>query len=180
MLVVLVTGMPGAGKEGIVNRALEHGFSAYRMGDVVREFAEKNQVSAQSIGEYASREREAHGSDIWAKRVLEKIMAGASDRIVIDGCRSQSEVSVFRKHFGASMSVVAVHSSPQTRFKRLITRGRDDAPENRQEFDRRDIRELDWGVGRVIALADHMIVNEGTIEEFWMEIDTILEKLLSP
>ncbi len=178
MLVIVVTGMPGAGKEGVVRRATEFGFSVYRMGDVVREFAEKKGVPPQDIGKYASLEREMHGREVWAARVLEKMKEEGREKIVIDGCRSDFEAAVFRQHFGDSMHVLAIHSSPDTRYRRLKLRGRGDAPESRREFDERDERELDWGVGRVIARADHMIVNEGTVEEFWSEIDALLSALL--
>ena len=176
MLVIVVTGMPGAGKEGVVARAVEHGFSVYRMGDVVRDFAEENGIPPQEIGSYASAERERHGRDIWAYRVLNRIEKGV-EKIVIDGCRSDFELAVFHMYFGSNLHIVAVHSSPDTRFGRLRKRGREDAPISREEFDERDRRELDWGLGNVIALADHMIVNEGTIEEFWYSIDALLERL---
>ena len=178
MLVIVVTGMPGAGKEGVVNRAALHGFSVYRMGDVVRDFAEENGIPPQAIGSYASAERERYGRDIWAHRVLNRIDKGV-EKIVIDGCRSEFEVAVFRMYFGSNMHLIAVHSSPETRFERLRKRGRADAPVSRKEFDDRDKRELDWGLGRVIALADQMIVNEGTMDEFWHSIDALLEKLSS-
>jgi len=177
MLAVVVTGMPGAGKESVVERAILHGFSAYRMGDVVRRFATDNGISPEETGIYAARERELHGKDIWARRVMEQVLSDSAERVVIDGCRSDFEVEVFRRHFGRRMSVMAVHSSPATRFERLKRRGRADAPATREEFDERDRRELGWGVGRVIALADEMVVNEGTMQEFLTEVDAVIERL---
>jgi dephospho-CoA kinase len=179
MLVIVVTGMPGAGKEGVVSRAIQHDFSVYRMGDVVRDYAVMDGISPERVGLYASSEREANGRDIWAVRVLGQINRDASKKIVIDGCRSDFEILAFRKHFGDSMILLAVHSSPKTRYERLVSRERADAPKGREEFSERDRRELDWGLGRVIALADYMIVNEGTMEEFRRNTDRILEKLSS-
>ncbi len=179
MFAVVVTGMPGAGKEGVVSRALAVGFSVYRMGDVVREFAKRDGVPPEDVGRYASAEREAEGRDVWARRVLDKVLSDSAEFVLIDGCRSDFEVSVFRRHFGQSMSVLAVHSSPATRFERVVRRGRADAPRDRKEFDERDRRELEWGLGRVIALADHMIVNEGTVEDFWQDIDDFLRGVIS-
>lgn len=177
MLAVVVTGMPGAGKESVVERAGMHGFSVYRMGDVVRDFAERNGVSSGDVGRYASVERETNGKKIWARRVLDRVNRDSAEKMVIDGCRSDFEVAAFREHFGENMFLLAVHSSPKTRYGRLVSRGRADAPKDRDEFDERDRRELDWGLGRVIALADHMIVNEGTLEEFLKSIDDFFEKL---
>ena len=56
--------------------------------------------------------------------------------------------------------IVAVHASPRTRFSRLSTRGRRDDPKSWEEFVARDMKELGFGIGDVIALADVMVVNE--------------------
>ena len=41
----------------------------------------------------------------------------------------------------------------------------------------RDLVELSFGIGDVIALADYMIVNEGSIEEAYKSAREILERL---
>ncbi len=48
----------------------------------------------------------------------------------------------------------------------MRARARFDAPKDWKEFHERDERELGWGLGSLIAMADHLIVNEGTLEEF--------------
>ena len=49
-----------------------------------------------------------------------------------------------------------------------------DAPRSREEFDARDERELSWGLGSLIALADVMIVNEG----LWKSSGQVARKML--
>jgi len=174
MGVLILTGMPGAGKEELVSVALELGYQVRRMGDVVRAEASKNGVAAPDIGRFAHAERQRHGYDIWAKRIVP--LVGEGDTL-IDGCRGMSEVNVFRQAFGEHVKVVAVRSAPSTRYPRLVRRGRSDAPRDRQEFDERDQRELGWGLGETIALADAMIVNEGTLESFRKEAFGMLREL---
>jgi dephospho-CoA kinase len=77
--------------------------------------------------------------------------------------RSLEEVEEFRKVGDAK--IIAVHSSPKTRYERLSRRGRSDDPKSWEEFRERDLRELDVGIGRVISLADEIIINEGTLED---------------
>lgn len=77
--------------------------------------------------------------------------------------RSLAEVEEFRKH--GRVVIIAVHASPETRFKRLLKRGRPGDPGSYKEFAERDRTELEFGIGNVIALADYMIVNESSIEE---------------
>ena len=174
MGVLILTGMPGAGKEELVSVALEMGYQVRRMGDVVRAEASKKGIPPQDVGKFAHGERQLHGYDIWAKRIVP--LVGDGDTL-IDGCRGMSEVNVFRAAFGDHVKVVAVHSSPSTRYPRLVNRGRSDAPRDRQEFDERDKRELSWGLGETIALADTLIVNESTLERFRSDAHVVLKEL---
>ncbi len=163
MGVLILTGMPGAGKEELVSVALELGYQVRRMGDAVRAEASRNGILPQDVGRFAHEERQRHGYDIWAKRIVP--LVGDGDTL-IDGCRGMSEVNVFRGAFGKHVKVLAVHSAPSTRYPRLVNRARSDAPRDRAEFDERDRRELGWGLGETIALADTLIVNEGSLESF--------------
>ncbi|MHC1680178.1 MAG: AAA family ATPase [Methanomassiliicoccales archaeon] len=174
MGVLILTGMPGAGKEELVSVAVELGYQVRRMGDVVRAEASKNNILAQDVGKFAHEERQRHGYDIWAKRIVPLVADGDT---LIDGCRGMSEVNVFRSAFGEHVKVVAVHSAPSTRYPRLVSRARSDAPRDRQEFDERDKRELSWGLGETIALADSLIVNESTLERFRADALALLKEL---
>jgi hypothetical protein len=61
----------------------------------------------------------------------------------------------------------------------LKSRGRSDDPKNWNEFIIRDRREIDVGIGRLIATADRMIVNEGSIQEFKYGVKKLLKEMCS-
>ncbi|MGB9884169.1 MAG: AAA family ATPase [Methanomassiliicoccales archaeon] len=176
MKVIIVTGMPGAGKEEFVKVSKEMGFDVVRMGDVVRmEAAEKKIASDdQNIGNFAHSERLKYGYDIWAKRTVPLVK---SKKTVIDGCRGESELSIFKDAFGEDLIVIAIHASARTRYDRLKRRNRSDAPANFEQFQERDQRELRWGLGNLIALADRVVVNEGTLEEFRENVRALLKEI---
>lgn len=176
MRVVVLTGMPGSGKEEFVQVAVSMGYEVVRMGDVVREEAMRQGVASsdKGIGGFANSERQAHGFDIWAKRCVPHVRG---ERTIIDGSRGLDEVGVFRSAFGEGVKVVAIHTSPGPRFERLRSRGRADAPRTLEEFQERDRRELSWGLGGLIALADVMLVNESTLERFRSNARSLLEEM---
>jgi len=174
--IYILAGMPGAGKEEFVKVSREMGYDVIRMGDVVRGEAERRGVASDdaSIGGLAHSERQLYGYDIWARRTVPLVGDGLT---IIDGCRGTAELEVFRRHFGEDVRIIAIHASPRTRFNRLKKRQRDDAPTDWNQFQERDRRELGWGLGKVIAQADYMIVNEGTLEDFRRKAREVLESL---
>ena len=70
-----------------------------------------------------------------------------------------------------------VHSSPETRYKRLNQRGRSDDSKEQKVFEERDKRELIVGLGQVIAMADYMLINENNIEELERNSYKILQRI---
>ncbi len=176
MVLIVIAGMPGAGKEEFVSVATKKGYQVVRMGDVVREFASKAAVGAgdKGVGGFANDERQRHGYDIWAKRCVDRVV---SERTIIDGSRGVLELKVYQERFGKNIKLLAIHSSPPTRYPRLVRRGREDAPKNISEFNTRDERELSWGLGSLIALADMMIVNEGSLEDFKSSCERVLDSI---
>lgn len=171
-----ITGMPGCGKEEVLKVAVEGGYAVVRMGDVVRAEAARRGLPATDagVGGMAHEERERHGPAVWARRTLAEATA---DDLVIDGIRSLHEVAYFREAFGEALTVVAVHASPRTRHRRIARRQRRDDAETEEALRRRDERELAWGLGQVIALADRMIVNEGSLEDLRKGAGRLLQEV---
>jgi len=160
-VLICVTGMPGSGKSVVVRGiAEEFKFPVLSMGDVVREEARRRGVKndLKSMMRFAKRLREELGPAAVAELTSRRIRNINSKVVVIDGIRSLDEVTRFSEE--GSVIIVAVHASPKTRFERLVRRGRPDDPDNWKDFRERDLKELSFGIGNVIALADVMIVNE--------------------
>jgi len=176
-LFILLTGMPGSGKSVVVEVARELGIPVYTMGDVVREETLRRYgvITHELMVETSRSLREEFGDEVVALRTLERIPDDHSV-VLIDGVRSLREVEVFKRR--GEVVIIAVHASPKTRFKRLIERKRPGDPSTLEEFTKRDLTELRFGLGEVIALADYMIVNEGPIEEAKRAAREILRRLV--
>jgi dephospho-CoA kinase len=177
MVIVIVVGMPGSGKDVLLQSAIALGFGHISMGNVVRSFAAKIGLdsSDQSIGGFAGSERQKHGAAIWAERTLENMPRG---NVIIDGSRSLDEINLFRKMLGNDLKIIAIHVPQETRFRRLQQRRRNDDPESLEDFVRRDSRELAWGLGKAIESADIALDNDGELDEFRSRCQATLKRLL--
>jgi dephospho-CoA kinase len=186
MKVIGVTGLPGSGKSVVSRVAKKLDIPIVRMGDVIRDEAKKRN---QDTGEVAVQLRLEYGDFVVAERCVETVnnyfnQEQSSPKaknpkhkckiFMIEGIRSQYEVEIFKKHF-KKFKVIAVHSTPKTRFKRLKRRMRPDDSKEESDFLLRDRRELNFGIGNVIATADYMVVNEGPLKKIKGIVRSILE-----
>ncbi|QOJ79623.1 flagellar hook-basal body complex protein FliE [Infirmifilum lucidum] len=178
--LILVTGMPGSGKSIFGEVARKVGIPVVNMGDIVREAARRKglEVTDSNLAKIAVELRERYGGAAVATLALEKACRTGSSVVVIEGLRSLEELDFLRSH-AREYIIIAFHASPKTRFERLKMRGRRDDPSNWEEFERRDRRELSFGVGSVIALADTVIVNENvSVEELRRRVERIINEIL--
>ncbi|NBK26096.1 MAG: dephospho-CoA kinase [Spirochaetia bacterium] len=175
MKLIILAGMPGAGKEEFLKAVGESGWPYLRMGDLVREEYLKRGLDEDtiSVGQFAQQERDEHGMGIWADRASKRFQGRNH---IVDGCRGLAEIDSFRRH-SESMTVVAVHSSPAVRYARLIERARSDSPSDWKEFQERDRREMKWGLAELIALADEMVVNDTDLSTFHSRARDLMEGL---
>jgi dephospho-CoA kinase len=176
--VIAVVGMPGAGKAVVSRVAQARAIPVLVCGDVVREEAERRGLppTPQNLGSLMLQIRRDEGDGVIAERLAPKIVSSTCEVVIVEGVRSNAEVeSLKRIH---AVTIVAVHASPRTRYERLRARGRSDDPKSWEEFVDRDTRELGVGIGNVIALADKMLVNESSMEEFTGICDQVVSKVI--
>lgn len=169
--------MSGSGKTTLAGLFEGRGHRIITMGDVIRDIASKRglEPTPDALGSIAKEIRGAGGEAAVAERCIEKLREAPDNRVVVDGIRSMAEVEAFRESF--DVALVAVHASPETRYNRLMGRGRTDDPEGWETFQRRDIRELGFSLGWSIALADHMVVNEGTLTDLEQSFESLMGRL---
>jgi len=177
-VIIGLAGMPGAGKSAVVGVANGKGYGVVVMGNVVREEAERRSMepTPENLGKIMLELRQTQGNSFIAKKCVPKIDVAKEQKVIVDGIRSLSEVEEFKKHF-SQFTLIAIHSSPETRFRRLYRRQRSDDPENWEIFHERDMRELSVGLGNAIAMAEHIIINEETIEIVKEKVKEVIGKV---
>ncbi len=177
-IVLGVAGMPGAGKGTVREIFQKMGYSVVVMGDEVREEAKRRNLkpTPENLGIIMLKLREEEGPAAIAKRCIPR-MEKVKEKVVVEGIRSLHEVNEFKKHF-PNFTLIAIHASPETRFRRLFQRKRSDDPKVWETFRKRDLRELGVGIGAAVATADHMIVNEGSKAQLKRKTREVLKEIL--
>jgi dephospho-CoA kinase len=176
--IIIITGMPGAGKSEVANAFHDAGYPIIVMGDIIRTETRNRGLEAnpENTKKVMLELRKLHGPGAVATRCIDGLCNQESNVIVIEGCRSIAEIDVF-DDYAEELTIIGVHTSPKVRFARLQERNREDAPSTWEVFRERDIRELSIGLGGVIALSDIMLINEGTLESFRESSKELVAKL---
>jgi len=179
MKLVSIVGMTGAGKSEVSRVFEENGFIRIRFGDVTDEEMRKRGLEPSEENERYVREllRQEHGLAAYAKLNLPRIeKALKNSDVVIDGLYSWEEYTYLKARYGEELYLVAVWSSPRTRYGRLTSRSsRRLTLEEAMSRDKAEIENI--AKGGPIAMADFTIINESSLENLRREAERIVSKL---
>jgi len=177
--VVAVVGMAGSGKSELSSFLRAHGLGYVHFGDLTMDELGRRGLSVNEANERLVREdlRAAHGMAAYALLNLPRIESALSHgHVVVDGLYSWEEYLSLKERYGPRLLVVAVSAAPATRARRLA--GRPMRPLTEAELAGRDRAEIErLNKGGPIAMADIMLVNEGTIDDLRRQAGRVLEVL---
>ena len=179
MTVIGTVGLPGSGKGEAASVAREEGVPVVTMGDVIREECRDRGLDpAEHHGEIARRLREENGPAAVAERSLPPIREhlADSDTVLVDGLRSDVEVERFEEAFGDDFLLVSIEAPFEVRAERLGARGRDNSDLTRDALRKREQRELGFGMGKAMELADVVIENTDSLETYRARIKRLLRE----
>jgi len=179
--------MPASGKNLGKDYAVQHGIPHFATGDIVRsECAARGLEPTAENTSMISMEFKHRGEDVLTRMLVERLECGDHERsddhgrpggsrgpegdcAIVEGMRSMAEIEMLRGRFDIAVCAFVVDSG--IRRKRYLGRGRrEDDP---AFFDERDMREIGYGVGDVIATADFYVLNNGTMEESMVRFSEI-------
>ncbi|PKN84387.1 MAG: hypothetical protein CVU51_10620 [Deltaproteobacteria bacterium HGW-Deltaproteobacteria-1] len=177
MKIVLVTGMPAAGKNIAARYAQINQYPYFSTGDFVRAEIKKRGCRAdpETSAKISTELRGTDGLGV-TRMAVGKILRQTADIIFLEGIRSWQEIELIRDN--TDCTLVAVVAPRHLRLDRVLQRGRED--DSAEYFDIRDRREIDYGVSVCIALADAYVLNTGSIEYALGQLDDIVRNIKIP
>jgi len=178
--VLVIVGMPGAGKSLASSAMKAKGIPVFVSGDIIRAEARKRKLkfTRKNLGELMLKIRKAEGMGAVAKRLVPLVERASGEFVVYEGARSVEEVDELRRKY--RVVTIAIHASRQARFQRLQRRRRSDRPRGWTDFAERDNRELGVGIAKLIALADRTVENEDSKDDLKRRTRRVLQVVLKP
>lgn len=184
-MIIGVTGPLCAGSDTFGEiLSKEKGFVWLAYSDVLRNEARKRgiEITRKNLQDLGDEMRREFGLGVLSLKLIEEMEKGKD--YVIGNIRNPGEVEVLRKHFGENFVLVRIDAPQEIRFERLLKRRREKDPESFEEF--KKVEERDFGTneknfgqkhGEVFAMADFVVLNDGTFEEFRERVFKLMEKI---
>ena len=175
-VVIGVTSLARAGKDTFADYIVKkYGYKKFNMSDVLKEelIKQGKEPTKNNMSLLGDELRKKFGEDIVMKMLFDRIIG--EKKVVITGIRSLKEI-VFIRTKCDYFFLVAIEANKEIRFSRR----KENDPQTKKEFFARDERDIkNKGLGEVIELADYKIINNGTLEEFYKNIDKVMEEIES-
>lgn len=177
--IIAFVGLAGSGKSTAVKYLTDKGYPKVYFGGVVLSAMEKAGIERTAENEEKFREdiRKEHGNDFVVNEIIEQIdnLSNAGQhRIVADGVYSWSEYKILKEKYHQNIILVASVASKHLRYHRLAQR--EIRPLTSSEAHERDWTEIEHlEKGGPIAIADYYVTNNANYEDFYRQLDNILE-----
>ncbi len=174
MKLVVVTGMPAAGKNIVAQYARMQQYPHFSTGDFVRAEIRRRGCMAdpETSAKISTELRGADGLGV-TRMAVEEALRQKADVVFLEGIRSWPEIELIRNKVPCTL--VAVVAPRNLRLNRVKQRGRED--DSVDHFEKRDQREIDYGVAVCIALADAYVLNDRSMDDALRQFDNIIKNL---
>lgn len=183
--IIGVVGPIASGKGVLIKILQDKGYNVLSLSDVVRERTKEwgLPITRENLQNVGDKLRKNFGRAFLAESAAPYIYKKPGQKFVVDGIRNPAEVEFLKKEFHAY--IIGITASARKRFELMQKRGKDYDPTTWEEFSKAE--ERDRGVGQeqhgqqveaCLKLADVILDNNGTLEDFQNNVPYFLEKNL--
>lgn len=178
--VIVLVGMPGAGKSTLVDYLATKNIPSVYFGGITVNEVKRRGLEVNEANEKMVREelRANEGLGVMAKRIIPQIeeLWQTNDTVVADGLYSWTEYKIFKEKFGSNAVIIAVAAPRSMRHERLACRPI--RPLTEEQVTAREYAEIEnIEKGGPIANADYTLVNSKDPQWLIDQLDSVLQTI---
>ena len=181
-IIIGIAGESGSGKDTVTGYLAErYGASHHKFSEVVRDIVARLglELNRKNMDTVSMMLRQTFGEDTLSRVICHDVEADGSDLVVMDGVRRESDLKCVRNVPG--FVLLFVETSLEKRYERIAGRreNADDASKTFEAFLEESKAEPQMQVRGLKEISDHVIANDGTLEELYAQADRIMGDLLA-
>ena len=181
-MIIGVTGLFAAGKDTFAEYLQQKGYRHLSLSDILRRHLRELgvEITIANLTRVGNELRQASGHGVLAERALAEMNPGES--YVVSSIRHPSEVEALRKA-RSGFRLAFIDAPIEQRFARSQARGRKGDEVTLEAFRKAEERQMKGGdpaaqqLAACREMADFVINNEGTTEDFHRKIEEMLAGL---
>lgn len=183
-MLIGITGTDGAGKGTVVDYLVKKkGFvhcsaRAIWLREIAKQGIEPTRANMRIV---ANEMREAYGNDFLITYYVQELEKTKPKHVAIESIRALAEVETLKGHGGI---LIAVDADQRIRYARVQERRSESDRVTFEEFTAHEELEANdpnphgMQKQKVLQMADYTLMNNGSVEDLYTEIDRVYESLL--
>lgn len=180
-IIIGIAGESGSGKDTVTRYLVEkYGASHHKFSAVLRDILDRLglEQSRGNIDTISTTLRQTFGENILSRVICNDVEKDGHSTVVMDGVRRESDLVCVRNVPG--FTLFFIDTSLEKRYERITFRreNTDDRTKTFEDFVEESKAEPQLQIRGLKDIADHVIGNEGAIEELYAEVDKIMHELL--
>jgi dephospho-CoA kinase len=183
MATKIILGFVGdlASGKGTVCQYLKEKYNvtSYRFSTMLRDilnriYVENNRENLQDLSTFL---RGRYGQDIMSRIIVKDVLNDKNDTVAVEGIRRPTDITYLQELPG--FHLIYITADPKLRWQRMVLRQEnpDDATKTFEQFLKDEQAEADMLIKELGAKAKYTIVNNGTVEQFYNEMESVLNKI---
>ncbi len=177
-LILGIVGEIAVGKTTVTDYMRDkYGAVSFRFSDMLRDVTRRLHIEPTrgNLQILSTVLRHNFGEDIMSRVLAADAAESTHEFIITEGVRRPSDVEHLKNLPG--FKILALAADPRTRYERLTKRSEnpDDRNKTWEQFVADGAQESEQKIKDIMAEADVTIVNEGTTEELFKKVDTVVK-----
>lgn len=178
-MIIGLTGPNASGKGEAAKYIESKGFAYHSLSDILREKADRLSIGPlrENLIKLGNELRRKNGASFLAEQTIKRLTPAQNH--IIDSIRNPAEVGALKRL--DDFILVGVNAPVEVRFKRGVDRKRPGDAQTLDDFIEKEKKEnkndpQNQQLEKCLQLADIVIVNDSTLEEFHKKIDEAIKK----
>lgn len=179
-IIIGLTGKIGSGKDTVAKHLIgKYGGQSYSYSDALNEVLNiyNLPITRENQQKLSTVLRQNFSEDVLAKAMEKKVINSIGPIVAITNVRREADIADIKKL--PNFYLIYVETDQQIRFNRYVLRNQSigDTEMTFEEFQLKDKAESEGQIEGLKEKANFVINNNGTLEDFYKQIDSIFEKL---